>query len=342
MCQERRQSAVETTARAPAGALGDGPGTALCRRAGGNRTVFCVERNRAVRRVGALGHPERCQETLPARLRDALSALLLHPVSSLASLLARRERETFRADVFSNYEASLDTLSDAERSALSRHWLRRARSEARISAVFSKMIPLLREVRATDVVVSLIALSAADELRHSEVCVHVAERYAGRGLEPAPVGETPLPAFGCEDERLEIALLLTGTCCINETLATVWLTLGIEAARTPLTRAAHRAHLRDEVDHARAGWAHLASDALDRELRAAVGACLPRLLAANLPLWLEADPLLPAEGVRDHGAADHISIDRCIRSAVREILLPGFEHVGVPVGQECRRTYGSE
>jgi hypothetical protein len=262
-------------------------------------------------------------------------------MSSIAPLLARREREAFRAGVFSKYEASLETLADTDRSALSRHWLRRARSEARISAAFSKMIPLLREVRATEVVVDLIGLSAADELRHSEVCVHVAERYAGRRLEPAAVGETSLPAFGCGDERLEAALLVAGTCCINETLATVWLTLGIEAARTPLTRAAHRAHLRDEVDHARAGWAHLASDALDRELRAALGDCLPRLLAANVPLWLEPDPLLPAQGVRDHGAADHIVIERRMWGAVREILLPGFEHVGVPITEECRRAFGS-
>lgn len=243
MCEERRQSAAETSARAPTGAFGDGPGPTIRRRADGNRTVRRAERNRAVRRPGAFGDSGRGrrQETLSAWFRGAFSALLLHPMSSLAPLLARREREAFRADVFSKYEASLETLADADRSALSRHWLRRARSEARISAAFSKMVPLLREVRATEVVVDLIGLSAADELRHSEVCVHVAERYAGRRLEPAAVGETPLPAFGCGDERLQAALLVAGTCCINETLATVWLTLGIEAARTPLTRAAHRA-----------------------------------------------------------------------------------------------------
>jgi len=257
----------------------------------------------------------------------------------MAAFLARRQRAAFRAEVFSEYEASLETLSDTDRLALSRHWLRRARSEARISLAFSKMVPLLREVRAAEVVLELIALSAEDESRHSLVCVHLAERYAGRALEPLALGETPLPAFGSEDERLEAALLVAGTCCINETLATVWLGAALRAARTPLTRAAHRAHLRDEVDHARAGWAHLASPALDGELRAELGACVPRLLAANLPLWLEADPLLPIDGVSGHGAPDHATSERTMRAAVHDLLLPGFEHVGVPVSAACWRAY---
>lgn len=259
-------------------------------------------------------------------------------MSGLAPFLARREREAFRAEALSKHEASLETLADADRTALSRHWLRRARSEARISVAFSKMLPLLRDVGALEIVLDLIELSAADELRHSGVCLHVAERYAGGALEPLPIGETPLPEFGCEDERLEAALLVAGTCCINETLATVWLGLGIDAARTPLTRAAHRAHLRDEVDHARAGWAHLASEALDPTLRAELGERLPRLLAANVPLWLEPDPVLPACGVPGHGAADSTVVERAIQGAVREIILAGFEHVGVPVPDECWRA----
>jgi hypothetical protein len=333
MLEERSDQAGE--AGAGAGALVDG-----------SRPTGCcgAEREPDVRQADALGNSQRRrrQEPLPTRFRDPLPALLPHPVSSIASFLARRERTVFSADVLRRYEASLETLADQDRLALSLHWLRRARSEARISLAFSQMLPLLREVGAAEVVLDLIELSAADELRHSEVCVHVAGRYAGRALEHLPVGETPLPAFGCSDERLEVAVLVAGTCCINETLATVWLELGIAAARTPLTRAAHRAHLRDEVDHARAGWAHLASSALDNDLRAELGGCLSRLLAANLPLWLDADPLLPVDGVRGHGAAHHLAIERAMKRAVREILLPGFELVGVPVGEECRREYGAD
>jgi hypothetical protein len=161
--------------------------------------------------------------------------------------------------------------------------------------------------------------------------LRIAEHYAGRELEPLALGETPLPSFGCEDDRLETALLIAGTCCINETLATVWLELSIAEASTPLARAAHRAHLRDEIDHARIGWAHLASDALDDDLRAALGECVPRLLAANVPLWLAADPVLPAAGIRGHGVQPQPAIEAAIQEAIQDILLPGFAHVGVPL-----------
>jgi hypothetical protein len=65
-----------------------------------------------------------------------------------------------------------------------------------------------------------------------------------------------LPTFGCEDERLETALLVAGLCCVNETIATAWLEASLRAARTELARAANRVHLRDEIDHARLGWPH--------------------------------------------------------------------------------------
>jgi hypothetical protein len=56
---------------------------------------------------------------------------------------------------------------------------------------------------------------------------------------------------------------------------------------------------------------------------------VPRLLAANLPLWLTADPLLPAAGVAGHGVAPATVIARAMQRAVDELLLPGFAHVGV-------------
>lgn len=79
---------------------------------------------------------------------------------------------------------------------------------------------------------------------------------------------------------------------MNETLATVWLEQSLAASATPLSIFANLAYLRDEIDHARLGWAHLASEALDADLREALASCIPRLLAANLPLWRTPDPFI--------------------------------------------------
>lgn len=249
--------------------------------------------------------------------------------------LVRKRRARFSLEELPFDDDSATQLLDAERWALARHWRRRSRSEARIGLVFAQMVPLLERAGAHPAVLELLQVASDDERRHGDICLCIAEHYAGEHLEPLELGDTPLPRFGADDERLEAALLLAGTCCINETLATVWLELSVAAASAPLARAAHRAHLRDEIDHARIGWAHLGSDALDHELRVALGACLPRLLAANVPLWLSPDEFLPARGIAGHGVEPRASIDAAIRRAVRDIVLPGFEHVGVPVPARC-------
>ncbi len=140
-----------------------------------------------------------------------------------------------------------------------------------------------------------------------------------------------MPSFGCDDERLEAALHVAGLCCINETLATAYLEECLSIATSPLAVTANRAHLREEIDHARLGWAHLASRSLTPGLREALGDCLPRLLDANVPLWERQDASLPAEGVPAHGHPSHAASRRVIEDAVRELVLPGFRHVGIDV-----------
>lgn len=249
--------------------------------------------------------------------------------------MVRKRRARFSLEELPFDDDSAAKLPDAERVALARHWRRRSRSEARIGSAFAQMVPLIKRAGAHPAVLELLQVAADDERRHGDICLRIAEHHIGERLEPPELGETPLPRFGCDDERLEAALLLAGTCCINETLATVWLELSVAAASTPLARAAHRAHFRDEIDHARIGWAHLASEAVDHDLRHALGACLPRLLDANVPLWLSPDEFLPALGIVGHGVQPRAAIDAAIRRAVREIVLPGFEHVGVPVPARC-------
>ncbi len=226
-------------------------------------------------------------------------------------------------------DSMVDALPDELRRALAAHWLRRARSEARVGLAFGQMVPRLDAVGADAVVLELLASSARDEAMHAELCHRLAERYAGESI-AAPVAlSAPLPVFGCDDERLEAALLVAGLCCVNETLATAWLEASLRAARTKLSRAANRVHLRDEIDHARLGWAHLASAAVDEPMRDALAECVPRLLAANLPGWFAPDSELGVNGAPDHGIIALADARSAVLEAVRAVVLPGFEHVGV-------------
>lgn len=244
---------------------------------------------------------------------------------------ARRGQSAFDRERLPIDDPEVDRLCDDERLSLARHWRRRARSETTVGVAFGLMVPLLQEARAHPEVIALMSRSSDDERRHAEICLALAKRYAGSEIDALPPQATTLPRFGTRDERLELALLVSGTCCINETLGTAWLELALGSANTKLTRAAHRAHLRDEIDHARLGWAHLASNAMTPALREALASYVPRLIEANLPLWLRPDPDLPVAGVTDHGAPSLGATRATIEAALSQIVLPGFRYVGIPV-----------
>lgn len=230
-------------------------------------------------------------------------------------------------------DPSVDALDAATRARVAQHWLSRARSERRVGIAFAAMAPRLAANGADPRVVARLASSADEEARHAALCERLASRYAGAPVEAAPLGDVPLPAFGFagEDPALEDAVLVAGSCCVNETLATAWLGACLDASTTPLARAANRLHLAEEVGHAQLGWAHLASRAVGPRARRVLAELLPALLEANLPAWEAKDAHLPAEGVPGHGHPGDEAARHAIDDAVRDLVLPGFRHVGVDV-----------
>jgi hypothetical protein len=229
-------------------------------------------------------------------------------------------------------DPSVRRLSREQRIAIAGHWKHRARSELQVGRAFAAMVPLLREHRASAVVLDRLERGAEEEVRHSEICAQLAETYLGETVVRPKIDSVPLPRFEVGDEALETALLVAGMCCVNETIATAWIAACLAAAQTPLSSTANRIHLHDEIEHARLGWAHLASEAVSDATRRALGACLPKLLEANAPGWERDDPSLPAEGVPSHG---HLAVEvsrRVFVDAVADMVIPGFAHVGVDTG----------
>jgi hypothetical protein len=115
--------------------------------------------------------------------------------------------------------------------------------------------------------------------------------------------------------------------CVNETLATVCLTEGLEAAVSPTARAATHELLRDDVNHARIGWAHLASEHVDAGAKRHVGVALPTLLRLGRDAWLAE----PREDFDDpaHGVLGSARFPRLMNKAFEDLVLPGFDYVGV-------------
>jgi hypothetical protein len=223
-------------------------------------------------------------------------------------------------------------LTPSIRAAVAESWRTRAASELRVGRAFGLMAPRLRACGAIDPVLDRLARAAEEEARHAALCVRLAGAYAGESIEAPDVGDVELPRFGAGDEELECALVVAGMCCINETVATAWLGACLDAATTPIAAAANRAHLADEIEHARLGWAHLASRAVSPETRRGLARWVPALLEANAPAWEREDPGLPREGIPAHGILGVEETRRVVREAVRDLVIPGFGHVGVELG----------
>lgn len=221
----------------------------------------------------------------------------------------------------------VEELAPEVRIRMATIWLSQAATEARVATSFEHIHESLVALEADRGLVALAARAVDDEHRHAALCEDMAGRYAGRIIGPHPV----LPSAGPQhpeatSETQRRALWVVGQCALNETFASAYLLAAWGGATSPLARAALRELLEDEVDHARVGWAFLASapDALKEE----VADWLLPLTVCNLREWrrldLPDDDALAALGVPERGVAHEALTD-----ALSSVLVPGFAHVGL-------------
>lgn len=226
-------------------------------------------------------------------------------------------------------DPSIDALPASQRAGLALYWQDRAHSELRVSHAFRALGEELAEAGVTAVVSDLIARTIDDEIRHAELCRRLAERYSGHAVAAPSAQSEALPAFDGASRDLRVGLHVMSLSCINETIASSWLSGCLAMATAPLAREATRVHLREEIDHARLGWAHLASRHVSDATREGLGRWLGRVLRANVPQWFRADAALPPEGVPEHGAPSLQTTRALVLEALHDVVLPGLAEVGV-------------
>ena len=220
-------------------------------------------------------------------------------------------------------------LDDETRARIAHHWLHRSAAERGVSVAFAHLRPRLVAAGVAAPVLALVDKEIDDENRHADLCVRLASQYAGSDQAAPSARFDALPDFGTNDERLEVALIVTGMCCINESIASEWIRSCWQAATAEIAVAANREHLKDEIDHARLGWAHLASEHVDGDLEARIAQRLPKMIEVNVAEWKKPDEHLPAEGIREHGHLSRAENDAVIDAAVRDVVLPGFVLLGM-------------
>ncbi len=247
-------------------------------------------------------------------------------------------------------DETLATESRA-RALAQRTWQMRHRFELIAAARFGWLADELAALGAHGAVATLARTAAADELRHAARCRELVVHYGGAlvgdlfvaasdlggALFVAASGSpaSPLPSVARVapaglSRREALLYEVVAMSCVTETLSTALLGELVDAAGDAVARAAMHEILRDEVNHSRLGWAHIASEH-ERGSRDVVGPHLPAMLrhtveeelfsgAPEDPAWREVARL---------GALSRASRLRIFADAMRSVVFPGLARFGV-------------
>lgn len=173
------------------------------------------------------------------------------------------------------------------------------------------------------------AEASEDEARHRDLCAVLAAKW---GETNALAHVPPRTRVGRSDMEARDRLLweVVAVCCISETMNTALLGRCLEVAKEPDIRATLHDLLKDEVRHARLGWAHLAA-----ERSAGRGAfladVLPLALEASIePGFLEETMVLPwTERLYDYGELPLSELVQLYRDTLEFVVFKGLDAVGV-------------
>jgi hypothetical protein len=119
-------------------------------------------------------------------------------------------------------------------------------------------------------------------------------------------------------------------CCLVESINAAMLTMTYELATAPRIREATRTILEDEVDHARLGWAHLATERAQGR-----GDFLAELLPGMLreviddELVAKHDPTTPDSALEAHGNLSLSTKREIFAASLRDVILPGLDALTV-------------
>ncbi len=195
------------------------------------------------------------------------------------------------------------------RAIAAEHWLACAQMEAASVPAFTRLAQELASVGAPATMIEAARDAAADEVRHTQMCLDAARKlvHADFGVGPLP----DIPARADVDvEQLALEALLEG--CIAEGSAAAWASIASNRAQPEFAKTL-RDIAADELRHAALSW-RVIGWALRR--RPALG---PRLLAA-LGTWEHEDANAPVTSRRRGLAAMGVLSVAAERTAARELV----------------------
>jgi hypothetical protein len=231
-------------------------------------------------------------------------------------------------------ETTAAQLTEPERARLAGTWRRRSEAEYLAVSTFSVLAIDLVAAMAPADVLSLCLRAGIDEVRHAEMCLRMVEIYSGEKPMPVPA----MSSLPDDPGRPKLHQALANTMlvsCVSETYATTVLSATRDLTTDPTALAVLTAIYSDEVMHARLGWSYLrhAIEIGGQGVIDAAAQMLPRALRGVANVVERERPIgevTPA--VRQHGLMTPAEERVIYSTCVREVLVPGFTALGIPVG----------
>ena len=200
--------------------------------------------------------------------------------------------------------------------------------ETGASLRFAALSEGMRAAGAPSTLVDLAARAAADEIRHA---AHCADILRARQAE-VPPPETRLLFFGPRDLPPEQRLTyeVVAQSCISETESMATLVTLLDAAEDDHLRTVLQELARDEVQHARLGWAYL-SWARNRFDLSFLSGFLPSMAAAatGADLFQPSPPGADDPALLRSGVVPKRERRRIYLETLHAVVIPGFAEHGV-------------
>jgi hypothetical protein len=211
-------------------------------------------------------------------------------------------------------------------------WRFRWQVERDAQVRFARMAWRMAVLGAPAPLVTLARRASEDERRHAALCARLAEAY-GAGLPRRPAPAAP-PEIAPRRLGAREALLydVVAACCVAETESVSVLTTLLAAPARPAVRAVLRTLARDEIAHARLGWAWLAHARRDGPV-AFLGPLLPGMLEGNgADLFRPAGRAAADRALLAHGVLPRAAHRALFVRTLETVIFPGLEALGVDAG----------
>jgi len=223
----------------------------------------------------------------------------------------------------------IDATSAEGRAELAGIWQHRAFLELRVASTFASLQVELLEHGASQTVYEIVSQAVRDEVFHAQLSAELAAKYRGDAPVWPDPGPNHIPTFRQSKGALHATLYILTECCINETVACALLEPSIAQCESPLAKAALSTVLVDEIEHARVGWAHLASPWVTAEIRRELPSFLQWLHSSNHHDLLGDDAPLPREKYPTHGMLSRRQARDIVHATLVDVILPGYRAAGI-------------